>query len=496
MMNSDALHSTQQQRQKLQNDPESQMQQKQQRRRTFHHRRINKHLILLQILAILAICSMESENNALDPTRQRRRAQNGDDSNDNDPGRRTEVDFNMASVTSRAFITLNGVENRPPNDPEIAHLEASLFYILNSGLSKTKNRKVQINNVEIPLESYSINFNSNIDSSYVQDNDDGGGEEDSGEEEEDEKEEDGPNLVSGKLEAEDKDYEDNIGQMTYSIPDDRFGGEHRRTSGSVNSETTPNYELHIEAVITTKSTSYYTAFINELLKSTITQNSNALVAELKAGKDLELKQSVVLEYFNDLTAIGCSSVLYDLHPDIEDKALAQALPPKASPTPEVRERVASNPGMPDFSSESVGNSGSSGSRNNNTKLTHKEQSTEKEPNLFERYNTISACIFVVTLIILSFWNMVRLNRKQVERRRKKVELAKIAYQAPLSMTNGLMDVGIAGRDGIVLAGAAAHNYDISAMDEDRYVGTMDKATSPPSWHNKDRLTDLSEGRIV
>jgi len=472
MVGIDTLYSIQQQPQQMQNDSESQQQQ-QQRRQTSHPRRVHKHLLLLPILAILAIYNMELGNNELGPARERRRTQSGHYSNENDPGRRMEVDFSMVNATSRAFITLTGVENRAPTHPEIFHLENALWYILNNGMNKHSNRRVQIATVDIPLNSYAMNY-AGGQMGGGGDAGGGGEEEDEDVEVEEEEENNGPKFVSQMLNTEDN--MDNTAPLTISIQESRFGGAKRRISDS-------NYELHVEALITTRSTASDTKAVNKLLELTINENSVYLIRELQAGEDLNTEQLGILEYFNDLKDVGCSSVGYDAHPDTEDKATAQTLPPRAAPTPvptpEIRQFVASNP----QSSESKDGNGGSGENVENEESNFVptqpiSQSIEDESNAFERYNTVSASIFVVTLIVLGFWNIVRVNRKQIERRRKKVELAKVAYQAPLSMTNGLMDVGMAGRGGIVSSGAAA--YDTSNLDEDRYVGTMDKTTGPPS----------------
>jgi len=456
---------------------------------------------------------MELDTNEFDSTRHRRRTQSSDDSNNDDRGNKnhgrleSEVDFRSIERTNRGFITLVGVGNRLPNDIEMYHLENTLFFYLNNAMSNY-NGHVRIKDVGILPEKSTIN---NIGGKIIKGRDDDDGGEQDNDDGEEEGDDDGirPEFVNKSFEnpngsqfvmenrngppsvaetqfmprsqfmPESSVAEENTQTTIALTPYQGFDGNRKRRDSE--NDVTPNYELHLEVLITTLCMSSYANDIHDLIISAINEKNVEIINELNVGNELSSDQKVALDYFKNLKLVHCSSISDDVHADIEDPNTATTMLPIPTPSPTVDRPkraaiIETDPGI-NFSTPVASPLVLDEST---IKLPPQTAQTappiEYRSNAFERYNTISACIFFVTLIVLGFWNMVRLNKKQVDRRRRKVELAKVAYQAPLSMTNGLMDMGVTGRDGIVSTAAPAHSYDISALDEDRYVGTMDKAT--------------------
>jgi len=268
----------------------------------------------------------------------------------------------------------------------------------------------------------------------------------------------------------------------------------RRNSESVNLVHT----LKVQVKVTSSQfVTEETERIEDLLWTAIDINPMKFIKDLISGDELPANEKATILYYRNLRNIECTGVI-DARAGIEDPRGATTLPPRlptsaptSGPTDGERKRAAPREDLTndrmnappietaiDINFEPIG-----GGISENVGSGTSGNISEEQPKLVtskaNEYRNISACIFVVTLVMIGFWNMVRLNRKQVERRRRKVELAKVAYQAPLSMTHGVMDVGMGSRDGFVPSVATVHNYDTPALDDDRYIGTMDKNTHHP-----------------
>jgi len=67
--------------------------------------------------------------------------------------------------------------------------------------------------------------------------------------------------------------------------------------------------------------------------------------------------------------------------------------------------------------------------------------------------------------------MARVNKAQIEKRRKKIEVAKLAYEGQIKMSN------MRGNDSTVMSKFDTVGGDGGGsmmMDDDRYLGTMDR----------------------
>lgn len=479
--------------------------QHQQKRWTFHHRRSNKFLILLIFLAIHAVYNVKDESRVRILS-----SQNGDDGNNhnvnpawngeinyrtgngeiNDRTGNGEINFRLGSPTthiSQASIIISGVTPRPPNGLEIMHFESTLFFGLNEAMNSA-NINVQVKDVRI-LSTFKLiddekDSNSNTieaergfddeemeGDDVTEDDDDGMGGHDDGMEEYDD-----TNWAYGG----DRKRRDTQNDITTLKQKQKQKPKHILRVVQAH-ETLPFSKYKIQLGVRITSTQYIsssTPKIERLLLEAINQNVEILREHLQDGKELDTEQKVALNYFQNMEEIFCTKVI-DVRPDVEDRSAATALPPRpptAAPTSEGSIPVRSNVQMRAPTQSPAGDK------------THKprDKTHKPKPELqsilmvsprAEQLRNVSACVFVVTLIIIGFWNMVRLNRCQVERRRNKVQLAKVAYQAPLSMASGLMDMGVSDSIGSIPPVATAKIYDNSTLDDDRYIGTMDK-TAP------------------
>jgi len=472
------------------NDSDSKIQH-QQKRWTFHHRRSNKFLTLLILLAIHAVYNVKDESRVRILS-----SQNGDDGNNHNVNPdwngevnfRTgngEINFRLGSPTThinQASIIISGVTPRPPNGLEIMHFESTLFFGLNEAMNSA-NINVQVKDVRI-LSTFKLiddekDLNSNIieaergyddeemeGDDVTEDDDDGMEEHDDGMEEFDD-----TNWAYGG----DRKRRDTQNDITTLKQKHKHKPEHILRVVQAD-ETLPfsKYKIQLEVRITsTQYISSSTPKIERLLLEAINQNVEILRDHLQDGKELDIEQKVALNYFQNMEEIFCTKVI-DVRPDVEDRSSATALPPRpstAEPTSEGSIPVRSKAQMRAPTQSPV--------EDKTPKPKPELQSILMVSPRAEQLRNVSACVFVVTLIIIGFWNMVRLNRCQVESRRKKVQLAKVAYQAPLSMASGLMDMGVSDSIGSKPPVATAKIYDISTLDDDRYIGTMDK-TTPPS----------------
>lgn len=282
----------------------------------------------------------------------------------------------------------------------------------------------------------------------------------------------------------DKTNEISPKEARFSNYDASMGWGHLRKRRDIETDTNLVHTLKVEVKVTSRQ--YVTEEserIEDILLTAVGVHSDALMGALINGDELSDNEKEALFYYRNLRNIRCTSVK-DARTGIEDHRLATTLPPRVPTSAPTAGRMyaASNPEpvderlmAPPIETQIDTNTDPIGNSNSGSVLEKQPKAATSKAN---EYRSISACIFVVTLIAIGFWNMVRLNRMQVERRRRKVELAKVAYSAPLSMTNGVMDVG-SDSSRRVPSVATVHNYGISALNENRYAGTMDKNTDPP-----------------
>lgn len=329
-------------------------------------------------------------------------------------------------------IFLSGVHNRRPNGPEMKHFENTLFFRLNKEMESWN-----IPVVDISIQPSQITLMSM-------------------EEEEHFTIMSTPNWKPRDDEVRKRSLKVREGTMKGKLESSRQLS--RKKFGQIESDL--GY-LELTLRLLTNDVQAHTPDVSSTIVYVINKASAYIINDLKTAPNLLDSEKSATKYYENLSAMVCSTEVV-----LEERIENQTIQPSDS---EDSSDVRKFDDIREFVMGRLDNEEDIRGPDDKENLkeikppqitqTKKPLRKSKSQSSAHRYRTISACIFVAAFSVIVLWNMARINRKQVECRRRRVELAKLAYV-----------VTEKDYEGTVLT----TKYEGSVLDENRFVGTMDK----------------------